>query len=83
MTARGVDVQPAAADRGAAADGRAAVRAVPPSPHARTQAPGAASPGPPTTLSREGGRGVLVAAAGRHVLVAYQRNDRLELKIVC
>lgn len=47
-----------------------------------TRAPGAASLGPPTTLSREGDGDALIAAAGRHVLVAYQRNDRLELKIV-
>jgi hypothetical protein len=47
-----------------------------------TRAPGAASLGPPTTLSQEGDGDVLIAVAGRHVLVAYQRNDRLELKIV-
>jgi hypothetical protein len=46
------------------------------------RAPGAISLGTPRTLTRKGDGDVLLAAGGKHVLVAYQRNDRLRLKIV-
>jgi hypothetical protein len=46
------------------------------------RAAGAMSLGTPRTLTRDGDGDVLLAASGAHVLVAYQRNDRLQLKIV-
>jgi hypothetical protein len=46
------------------------------------RAPGATSFGKPRTLTRNGDGDVLLAAGGPRVLVAYQRNDRLRLKIV-
>jgi hypothetical protein len=46
------------------------------------RAAGATSLGTPRTLTRDGDGDVLLAASGAHVLVAYQRNDRLQLKIV-
>jgi hypothetical protein len=46
------------------------------------RAPGATSLGTPRTLTRSGDGDVLLAAGGAHVLVAYQRNDRLRLRIV-
>jgi hypothetical protein len=46
------------------------------------RAPGAISLGTPRTVTRKGDGDVLLAAGGKHVLVAYQRNDRLRLKIV-
>jgi hypothetical protein len=47
-----------------------------------TRAPGAKSLRTPRTLTREGDGDVLLAAGGKHVLVAYQRSDRLRLRIV-
>jgi hypothetical protein len=47
-----------------------------------TRAPGAASLGAPATVSRAGDGDVLLAAGGRHVLVAYQKKDRLRLEVV-
>jgi hypothetical protein len=47
-----------------------------------TRASGAASLGRPRMLTRDGDGDVMLAAGGPHVVVAYQRNDRLRLKIV-
>jgi hypothetical protein len=46
------------------------------------RAPGATAFGKPRTLARDGDGDVLLAVGGAHVLVAYQRNDRLRLKVV-
>ena len=46
------------------------------------RAPGAGSFRRRRTLTRDGDGDVILAAGGAHVLVAYQRNDRLQLKTV-
>jgi hypothetical protein len=47
-----------------------------------TRAAGATSFGAPVRITSEGDGDALLAAAGRHVVLAYQQADRLHLKVV-
>jgi len=47
-----------------------------------TRAAGAATFGQPVALSAKGDGDVVLAAGGSHVLAAYQRDDRLQLRVV-
>jgi hypothetical protein len=47
-----------------------------------TRAAGAGAFAPPATLAERGDGDVLLAAAGAHVLAAYQQGDRLRLEVV-
>ena len=47
-----------------------------------TRAAGASAFAQPATLAASGDGDVLLAAAGAHVLAAYQQGDRLRLEVV-